>query len=194
MSGRSSRDTGINILRPDDSFFIIVMYLRLIRYYEMRSHLYPFCSQHKCCRNSSSVCDPSCRNDRNLNCICNLRYQYHRCILSDVSSRFTAFCHQSICSAAFHTFCKGHRSNHRNDFYSCFFPHLHVFLRISRTGRNDFYAFFHDDFRHLIRIRAHQHNIDSKWFICQFLCFAYLFSHPLGRCTCSSDQTESSCF
>ena len=32
--------------------------------------------------------------------------------------------------------CVSHRSNNRNDLYSCFFPHFHVFLRISCTGCN----------------------------------------------------------
>ena len=122
---------------------------------EMCAHLHASGSQHKCRRNSPSVCDASCRNDRYANGVHNLGNQYHRRIFSDMSSGLTAFCNYGIGAAALHTFRQSDRGNHWNHLYTCFFPNLHVFLRISRTCGHYLDAFLGNNLRHLVGIWAH---------------------------------------
>ena len=194
MSCGSSCYFGINILRFDDSFFVILMYLGFICNDKMCSHLNTFCSQHKCGGDSSSVCNSSGSNNRNIDCIHDLRNKHHRCTLADMSAGFTSFCYQGICPAAFHSLRQGYRSNNRNNLYSGFFPHLHVFLRITCTGGHNFYTFFNDYLCDLICIRTHQHDVDTERFVCQFFCLAYLISYPVCRSTCCTDESQSAGF
>ena len=194
MSCGSSCYFGINILRFDDSFFVILMYLGFICYNKMCSHLDAFCSQHECRSNSSSIGNSSGCNNRNTDCIYNLWNKYHRCTLADMSAGFTTFCYQCIRTTAFHSFCQGHRSNDRNNLYAGFLPHLHVFLRITRTGGNNLYAFFGNHLCNFICIRTHQHDVDTEWFVCQFFCLAYLISYPVCRSTCCTDESQSAGF
>ena len=190
MSCASSGYSGINVLRFDDRIFIIFMYDRFFGRNKMGSHLYGFCSQHKCCRNSSSICDSSGCDYRNLHCVYNLWNQYHSRIFSDVSSGFTSFRNNCICPAPFHSSCKCNGCNHRNDFNSCFFPHFHIFFRASGACRYNLYAFLRYYFCHVLCIRTHQHDIYSKWFISQLFCFSDLFTYPLSRGACSPDEPK----
>ena len=158
------------------------------------SHLYSLCSQHKCCCNSSSVSDSTCGNNRNIDCINDLWYKCHSRALSDMSARLAAFCNNCICSCPLHTFRKSHRSNNRNYFHSCFLPHFHIFSRTSGSSRHDLDTFFHNYFRNISRIRAHKHNIHSKWFVRQLACCPYLLAHPLCRSTGGTNKSKTTCF
>src|SRR5699024_10931757 len=110
------------------------------------SKLHSSCAKHKCRCHAASVCNSSCCDDRNVDCVNHLRHENHRCIFTDVSACFCSLCHDGICSAALHSLCQSHACYNRDDLYACFLPHLHVFFRASGTGCHDFDALFHDDF------------------------------------------------
>ena len=190
MSCGSSGYTGIDIPCLDDCLFVIIMNNRFFRCHKMGAHLYALCAQHKCCRHSSSVCHTTGCNDRNLHGIYDLRNENHRGILPDMSSGFTPLRYQCVCTASFHSSCKCYGSYYRNDLHSCFLPHLHIFLRISGSGSYYLYALFRYDFCYFVRIRTHEHDIYSKWFVCQFFCFSDLFTYPFCRSARSSNESK----
>ena len=192
MACSPSCHPGINISRLDDPLFVIIMHLGFLCHDKTGSHLHAFRAQHKCCRNSSSVRDTSRRDDRNTYCICDLRNQHHRRALADMSSGLAALGYQCIRAASLHTFCKSDRSNDRNDLNSCFFPHLHILFRISRPGGDNLNAFFHDYFCHLVRIRAHKHNVYSERLISKLFCFPHLFPYPVRRCARRTYKPQAS--
>ena len=120
-----------------------------------------------------------------------LRHEYHRRILTDMSTGFGAFCHQGVGPTAFHSLCQSHACHNRNHFYARFFPHFHILFRASGTCCYNLYSFFHDDLRYLIRIRTHQHNVDTKRFVSQFFRFSDLVSYPVCRSAGRADQAKS---
>ena len=191
MTCRSSCHTRINIPCFQNAFFIILMHLCFFCHNKTCSNLDTLCSEHKCRCNSSSICNSSGCDHRDFNCIYNLRNENHRCILTDVSACFCSFCHQSICSTTLHSLRHRYRSNYRDHFDSGFLPHLYIFFWRSCTCRDNCDTFFDSHLCNFICIRTDHHNIDSKRLICQLLCLTDLFSDPLGRCTCCSDQSKS---
>ena len=194
MTGGSSGYSGINVFGTNDHVFIVLMYLRFCRYDKMCSHLHTSGAQHKGRCNASAITDSSGCNHRDLHGIHHLWYQRHGSAFAHMAAGFTAFCNHRIGTCPLHSLCHGHRSHNRNHFYSGFFPHLHIFFRTSGTGGHHLHAFFHNDFCHIICIRTHEHNVHTKWFVCQFLRLLNLFSDPVRRCTGCTDQPKPACF
>ena len=79
MSGRHSRDHGIDILCLDDLILIIFMDNRFLRCYEPGSHLDSLSSQHEGRCHSSAIGDTSGRDHRDRHRIHHLRHQCHGC-------------------------------------------------------------------------------------------------------------------
>ena len=123
-----------------------------------------------------------------------LRNESHGGRLTDMSAGFGSLSNDSISAAALHKLRKSHRSNNRNYFHSCFLPHFHIFSRTSGSSRHDLDTFFHNYFRNISRIRAHKHNIHSKWFVRQLACCPYLLAHPLCRSTGGTNKSKTTCF
>ena len=193
MPGGSPCHTRINISCLNQCLFIILMNITFFCYHKLCAHLHSSCSQHKGCCNSSAICDSTGCNYRYRYCINNLRNQYHRSQFSNMSPGFRSFCYKSIRTTAFHSLCQRHACHYRNYLHTGFFPHAHIFFRTSGTCRYNCHAFFYQYFRDLIGFRIHQHQIDTKWLICQFLCFSHLLSDPFCRCASASDQSKTSC-
>ena len=190
MTGGTTGYLCVNVLCFQYHIFVILMCPALCGCHKMSSHLNGFCTKHEGCCNPSSVCDSTSCNNRNVHCIYDLRHQNHCGCLTDMTAGFTSFCHYSIRSASLHSLCVSHRSNNRNDLYSCFFPHFHVFLRVSCTGCNHWNFFFHNYLCNLICIWTHQHNIHTKRFIGQFFYLPYLLTNPVCRSACGSNQPQ----
>ena len=193
MPCSTSGHSCIYIFCFQDHIFIILMHLAFGCCYKTGSHLYCLCSQHKCCCDPTAVADTACCDHRNLYPICYLGHQCHGGSLSHMASGLTSFGYHCICPTPLHTFCQCHRGNYRDHADPCFFPHLHIFFRISGTCGNCFYTLFCDHLRNLICIRAHQHYIYPEWFICFLFCQPNLLPHPLCRCIGCSNNTEASC-
>ena len=172
----------INVFRLDDSVLVSLAYDRFLRYDEAGSHLDRLCAQHKCRRNAASICDTSSCNHRNRNRINHLRNKCHRRRLADVSAGLHAFCNDCICAAHLHQTCLCNRSDNRNYLNASFLPHAHVFAWNTGAGRYDLDAFFHNYLCHVIRIRAHQHDIDTKRLLCQLSRLADLLADNLTWC------------
>ena len=158
---------------------------------ESGTNLYGFCTKHHRCCKSSSVCNTTSCDYRNLHCINDLRNQCHGCRGSDMTTGLCSLSNNRIRTGFLHHFCKSHTCNNRNNFDSGSFPHFHVFTRITGTGCNNLDTFLHNNMCYLFRIRAKQHNIYTKRLICQFLCFANLCPNHIARRTCRTDQTKT---
>ena len=161
-------------------------------HYKTRSHLNAFRTKHKGCCNSSSVCNASCRDHRNIHRITNLRDKGHCRTFSDMPARLIALCHNCICSALFHPFCHCNRCNNRNDPNILFFPKRHVLFRISRTCCDNRHTFPRHCPRYFICVRAHQHDIDTKGSVRPFSDLSDLLCNPFCRCIRCTDHSQSS--
>ena len=193
MSGRTSRNPGINIPCFQNTVLVIFMYLCFFCCNKAGSQLNSLRSQHEYRCNTSSICNPTSCNNRNLNCIRNLWNKNHRCIFSDMASCLRSLCNNSICSAPFHSLCEGNRCNYRNHFHSGCFPHFHIFFRRSCTGCHHRHSFFNNYFCYFICMRTHQHNIHTKRLLRKLFYLLYLFPYPFSRSICCPDQTKSPC-
>ena len=191
MTGGTSGYFRVNVLSFQNHILIILMGPALFCGYKMSTHLHALCTQHKGCRNASSICDSPCCNHRNAHCIRNLRHQNHCGGLPDMSAGFTAFRHNRICTAAFHSLCVGNGSDYRYDLHTCFLPHFHVLFRVAGTSGNHRNLFLYNNFCNLICVWTHQHNINAKWLVSKLLYLLYLLAYPLSRGTCSTDQAKS---
>ena len=155
MSVGSSCYRGIDVLCFNDSLLIIFMNDGFLCDNKSCSHLDCLSAQHEGRRDSSSIADAACRDDRDRYRVNDLRNESHGGRLTDMSAGFGSLCNDSISAAALHKLRKSHRSNDRDHDDSCFLPHLHVLCRISGSCRNDLHALFNNHLRHIIRIRAH---------------------------------------
>ena len=122
--------------------------------YKSGSYLDCLCPQHKGCRNASSISNTSGCNHRNLYCICHLRHQRHGGGSPDMAAGLGPFRNHCVCTATLHHPGQRHAGDHRNDFTFAFFPHFHIFSRISGASGNHRNFFFHKYLRHLICIWA----------------------------------------
>ena len=173
--------------------FVILMYVTFLCCHKSGSHLYGFCTQHKGCRDPTTVCNSTCCNYRDLYCIHDLRYQRHSGCLTDMSAGLGSLCYHCICATALHSSCKSYRCNNRDHLYSGSFPCFHVFFRASGTGCYYLDPFFYYDLRNLIGTWTHQHDVYTKSLICQFFRLTDLLTHPLCRCVCRCDQSQAAC-
>ena len=108
--------------------------------------------------------------------------EYTNVRVGDVSTGLHAFCNDCICAAFLHQTCLCNRSDNRNHFNAGFLPHTHVFARNTGAGRYNLDAFFHNYLCHIVRMRAHQHDIDAKRLLCQLSRLADLLADNLTRC------------
>ena len=79
-----------------------------------------------------------------------------------MSAGFLPLRDNRVGSRALDHFCHSARCHYRDNGDSRVLPQLHVFCRISGTGRNDLYLFFRRDLRDLVGERAHQHNVYAE--------------------------------
>ena len=170
------------------------MYNGLVRNYKSRADLYRLRAKHKCRRNSASVSNSACRDNRYGNSIRDLRHQCHGSLLADMAAGFTSFCYNRICAIPFHSLSQCHRSHNRNNFNSGSLPHLNILLRVSGSGGYHTDSFFHNNLCHLIGMRAQQHDIDANRLVCQRFRLADLFSDHFGRSIGSADQSQPAGF
>ena len=168
------------------------MHNGFLRCYETCSHLNSFRSQHESRCHTSSVCNTARCNDRNLHCIHYLRHQCKSGDGTNMSTTFHSLCNHCICSCTFHQPCHGYACHYRNYLNSCFFPCRHILGRIAGACSNYLDTFLNNDLRHIIGIWIQQHDIYTKWLICQFLTLTYFFPYYLCRCRSSSNQSQTS--
>ena len=160
---------------------------------EACSHLNCFCAQHKSCRDTASVTDTACRDNRNRNRIYDLRYQSHSGCLTNVSARLGSLCHNCVCAIALHSLCQSYGSHNRDYLDTGCLPHLHIFLRVSSAGGYNLYAFLHNNLCHFIGVWAHQHNIYAKRLVGCCFYLTDIVPDYLGRSICSANQAQTAC-
>jgi len=192
MSGRHSRDHGIDILCLDDLILIIFMDNRFLRCYEPGSHLDSLSSQHEGRCHSSAIGDTSGRDHRDRHRIHHLRHQCHGCGGTDMSAALHAFRHYGVCSCPLHHLRHSYTCHHRDDLHSGIFPQLHEFSGVSRTCRYRLYSFFHNDLRYFFCVGIEQHDIHAEGLVGQLFAFTDFLPDDLRRSGSGTDDTKAS--
>ena len=167
------------------------MYDRFVCYHKTSTNLNCLCSKHHSSCKSSSICNTTGRNYRNIDCIHYLWHQCHSRSRTNMSAAFHAFCYNGIGSGSFHQFCHSNTCHNRNHLNSCGFPHIHIFTGVACARGNNLYSFVYDHLCNRIRFRVHQHDIYTKWLICQFFRLFNLLSYKFCRSSTGTNDTQS---
>ena len=183
----------VDILRFQNLVFIILMYGTFLCNQKTCSALHTTGTQHQCCCNSSTVCNTACCKNWNLNCVANLWNKSHGSQFADMSAGFSALCNNCSSTASFHQSCHCCGCNDRNHLNACFYPFLHIFSRVTCSGNNNRNFFCNNKVRYLVSKWAHQHDVDTKWFICHGSYLVDFLAEPVCICIhCCNDSQSSS--
>ena len=193
MAMASSGYSGINILGLDNSLLVVLMDDGLFRHNKPRSHLNRLCAQHESCGHSSAVGNSAGCDHRDLHRVHNLGYQSHGGSFADVAAGLRSLSHHGVSAGLFHHLGQSHAGNHRDYLDSRGFPHVHVFTRVSGSCGDDFYAFLHNHLRHVIRIRTHEHYVDTKWLARPLFCLADIIPDHISGSIGTANQAKSAC-
>ena len=193
MSGTSSCHLGVNILRLDNTLLVVCMHDGFLCYHKTGTHLHCLGTQHHSCCHTSSVCNSSGCNNRNVHCIHHLRYQSHSGCGANMSTRLSSLCDNCISTRTDHHLCHGHTGNYRNYLYSGFFPLRDKLTRISCSGSHYRNLLLDYHLCHFRSIGIHQHYIHTERLVCQLFHPANLLTNHLCRRTGCADDSQTAC-
>ena len=98
--------------------------------------------------------------------------------------------HNRIRAAALHKLRHSGACHYGNHADACRLPHFHVLARVSGACRDHLNALVHDNLCNGLRLRIHQHDVDTKWFLCRFLHFPNLFPDKFRRRAARTDDSK----
>ena len=140
----------------------------------------------------SAVRNATGRNDRHIERVHHLRNERHRRHLADMTAGLRSLGNDRICARTHETLCKGNGRGHRNHLNASRLPFVHINARISGACRDDLHAGARDDISHRLRVRIHQHEIDTERLVRQALRLLYVLLETLRVHAAGADDPESS--
>ena len=109
-----------------------------------------------------------------------------------MSAALAALRNHGVCAEILQVLCKNRCRNNRHDVNSGLLPFIHVLARISRAGGDELHAGFCNNFRKLICLRMHQHQIHRKGFVRKLPADLNFLPQLLRIHPAASDRSESS--
>ena len=170
------------------------MYVTFLCCHKSGSHLYGFCTQHKGCRDPTTVCNSTCCNYRDLllaSTTCGtsaIVVVSPICPPDSVPATTASAPQRSILLA---------RATDATTGITLYLRQLSMLpciFRASGTGCYYLDPFFYYDLRNLIGTWTHQHDVYTKKVLSvSFFALTDLLTHPLCRCVCCYDQSQAAC-
>ena len=108
-----------------------------------------------------------------------------------MAAALRAFRHDGGRTGTLHHACQANTGHHGNNFHISLFPRCHVFSRVARAGCHNLDAFFDNHLCHVVRKRAHEHDVHAKRAVRQFLGMANLTAQPFCICIHGRNDAEA---
>ena len=111
-----------------------------------------------------------------------------------MAAAFAALRNDRTGAHALHQACHADGCHDRDNLNAGRKPVFHIFGGVTRAGRYDRHFFLRDHLCHLVRERAHQHDVHTKGLIGQFSCNFNLLAQVLCVCVHSGNNAKAARF
>ena len=193
MTGGPACDAGVDVPGLQHLLLIIRMHLALGGGHKTGAHLHALRAQHQGRRHASAVGDTACGDDRNAQCVYDLRNERHGGQLTDVAAAFHTLCDNRICTCALHALCQCNRSNDRHNLNACVLPVRDILARIACAGGQHFDLLVNGQLCQIVRIRGEQHDVHTERLVRDGTRLMDLLTDVIDRSRAARDNSQTAC-
>ena len=193
MTGRTTGNNGRNVGSLEDELLVLIRNIALVGCEEHGAALYAFGAEHHGSCHAAAVCNAACGDDRNAQCIYDLRNERHGGQLTDVAAAFHTLCDNRICTCALHTLCQCNRSNDRHNLNACVLPVRDILARIACAGGQHFDLLVDGQLCQIVRIRGEQHDVHTERLVRDGTRLMDLLTDVIDRSCAARDNAQTAC-